>query len=430
MTPGTNETIMNVPPSALLADDNSRFGLRKSRIEQLKTEIMEKGEIIVPLDVERLSTPQDGVEFRIVDGHYRRECAVQLNKEVGAGLLLPIRIHDETDKVTRLKRQVSLNLQREDPSPMDMATAISQLFEEGVSRQDVRAIFRRSGGRKGDKVQDASNAYLNMMVSFLDFPKKIQNLIHERIIGTAAAYTLTKKPKGEWDNIVEKCMQDRENEAVAEEKAEEKLLEADKKAEEAKLKSEQLIKDKAAADEKLKLTAANLQKYHAEEVEKFAAAKNAKNNEEKKQLEEAFKAAQGNSKAALEAAQEAEKEAKKLQVKMENLQKAAAERAKKLADSRKAADKSAKSGDGKKPIGPKAIDKAANDVVKLTGPQMRQAVHEWALPGSFPKIKAIFEIVEQCFDSVYTPSQAYTLMGKITGESTKPNPITGKIAKK
>ncbi len=408
--------VINVTPDQLLANANSRFGLRKPRIEQLKQAILAAGEVIVPLDVEQLNEPVNGFEYRILDGHYRHAAATALNKEQNAGLTLPIRIGVELSNVDRLKRQVTINLDREDPSPMDMAVAIKGLLDEGVSRQEIRSLFRRSGGRKGTTVQDASNSYLNMTVSFLAFPKKIQSLIHERVMGTLAAYNLSKKPKEDWDEIIQKALQAREAEVEAEEKMEEKLLDVSRKEEESKAKVEQLAKDKEAAELKAKQSYAALDKANDVEMDKFKATKQAKDDAEKKAAEDAFKAAQLETKAATKAAEDAKKEADKYAEKLDKVKAQAAERAKKLADARKVEKKAEKKDKG---ITAKHIEKAAGGLKKLSAPEMREAVKEWALPGSLPKVAALAAIIMKCFDSELTPSQAYTEMGKITGESSK-----------
>lgn len=413
------EQIRMVDPSELLVDNVSRFGLRKARVEQLMLEIEEQGEVTTPLDVEELTAPVNSLNLRIVDGAYRQAAVARLNAEKNAGLKLPVRVHPESDSVTRLKRSISFNLNREDPSPMDMGVAIKALMDAGVPRQEIRDIYRRSGGRKGDKVQPASNSYINMMVSFLEFPKKIQNLIHDRVLGTAAAYTLTRKPKDKWDEIVNGALDEREKEEKLEVAADEKLLEGLRKEEAAKDKIETLRKEKEAAAEKLKTLAADLDAKAHLEVDAFKATKTAKDDAEKKALEEAFKARQAESAAATKAAEDAKKEAAKLADKLANAEKAVEERAKKLANAKKAAAKGGKK-DAK--IGPKHIENAAakagtGTLVKLNASQMREAVNDWALPGGEPAVVAsIFQIVKRCFDSEFTPAQAFKEMNALFAE--------------
>jgi hypothetical protein len=47
---------------------------------------------------------------------------------------------------------------------------------------------------------------------------------------------------------------------------------------------------------------------------------------------------------------------------------------------------------------------------------MRKAVADWALPGSFPKVREIALVIQDCFAGGSTPAQAYTKMAKLTGE--------------
>ena len=112
----TNEVLQLVTPDQLLVDDNSRFGLKKARLETLKESILQHGEVHTPLDVEELNEPINGKKYRVVDGHYRTQAATELTK-TGTPISLPIRVHPEGDPTVRLKRQISFNVSREDPTP-------------------------------------------------------------------------------------------------------------------------------------------------------------------------------------------------------------------------------------------------------------------------------------------------------------------------
>jgi hypothetical protein len=73
---------------------------------------------------------------------------------------------------------------------MDKAFAMKRMRDAGIPMIDIRTAFATVGGRKGQKIQEASNAHVNMIMSFLDFPKAIQNKIHDGIIPIWAAHQL------------------------------------------------------------------------------------------------------------------------------------------------------------------------------------------------------------------------------------------------
>jgi hypothetical protein len=403
-----------VPPSVLVGDENSRFGLKRSRIETMKVSILEMGGILVPLEVEPLEAPVNGVQYRITDGHYRHAAATELAKEYD-NILCPIIVQSSGETpVDRLKRQTAFNYEREGLSPMDIGTAAKAMMDAGLSRAEIRGVFKRSGGRKGAKVQDLSNSMLNIYMSFLEFPKDIQKKIHEGIIGAAAGYTLTKKPRDKWADIVAACEKEREEELKEEESREEKYLEDLKKQAEAEAKAAEV--KKAAAEAKAKVEeAAKLKSAKVEAETQALAVLRTATPETKKAAEETFKAAGADAVGAVKALEEATKEAQKAEAKLQKYNEEAEARRKKLEALRKASDKPAK------PIGPAQIDKAAKKagstgVVKLTAGEMRIYLNEWALPGSV-KVQKIAQIILRAFDSEITSGQAYTEMLKVTGES-------------
>jgi hypothetical protein len=421
MTTELNQgTPLSVAPGLLVGDINSRFALKRSRIETMKASIIERGGIMVPLEVEPLEAPLNGAKYRITDGHYRHAAVTELLKDYD-GLECPIIVREVVEgetAVERLKRQTAFNYEREGLSPMDIAVAAKSMMDAGESRAAIRAVFKRGGGRKGAKVQDLSNAALNMYVSFLDFPKDIQKKVHDGLIGVAAAYKLTLKPKEKWAEIVSACEKDREDELKAEEEREDRYLDSLKKDEEkAKALTEAAEAAKAAkakADEAAKLKSAKVEAETAA-LAVFRAA----TGEEKKKAEESFKAAGADAVGAVKALEEATKEAQKADAKLKKYNDEAEARKKKLEAIRSgASDKPAK------PIGATQVDKAAkkvggSDKVKLNATDMRKAVEEWALPGTAPTVQKIAAIIMQCFNSDLTPAQAYTEMAKVTGEGSK-----------
>jgi hypothetical protein len=321
--------------------------------------------------------------------------------------------------VSRTKQQISENWDRTDMTPMDMAVAIDELLNpadgsEGMKKVDIRKTFSRAGGRKGLTMQPLSNAMLNIYLDFLEFPKNIQNLIHEGKLGVGKAYKLTLRPKEEWAAIVAKAEADRDAEITAEEKMEENFLASEKKAAEseakAKADAEALVNatkvaELAKQDAQAKLDA-------AAEAYKVAQAVPAKDKDKKKVAEEQFKAREIEAKAAEKTSTEADKTADKLRVKTENNTKLAAERAQKLADARKAAA----SAPGKKLDTDSAAATINGGKVALKGPEMMKVAETLALPGSFPKVAMIGAALVRCYKSEITDTQLLSELGYITGE--------------
>jgi ParB/RepB/Spo0J family partition protein len=430
MTP-TTETLLQVPPEQLVGDDNARFGLIQARIDAMAESILQEGGIQTPLTVE---VTDDADVYRITDGHYRHAAATKLNTE-GAGLLCPVIVRTMEDPIRRLKYQLMTNLERQDMTPMDKAAAISKLLEAGVPRAEIRNIFRTVGGRKGMKNQPLSNSMLNIMVSFLDLPKPIQQKIHEGSIGVAAAYEITKVAPDKRAAVLQRAEEDRAAEEAKAAKEEEKFLEAERKEAERNQKEKEqeelVLKQKAAleaAEEQVRLKAEAATAAHA------LTRKGAKDDETKSLLTRAFKDAEA---AATAAEKEREKIAKELAKAQEKLVTAAAqakERAKKLELARKQAEKDAKN---KKTVGPTDIRKAAvaagGEAKPLNAADMRRAVDEWALDGGNPKALSIGRAIKACFSGepgCPTPAQVYKIMLIATGESItqKPKPGVAKSA--
>jgi hypothetical protein len=416
------QTIMMLPPEALLVGDNIRFSLKKYRIDSLAQSITDLGGVTTPLKVTKLtngSTGPNGEQYMVREGNYRRAAVVKLNKD-GAGVLLPCIVEEEgaASGVERLDRQLSENMDREDMSPMDMASTIQKYLALGVSRKDIRNRFQRPGGRKGLSMQPLSNSMLNIYVSFLQFPKAVQNKIHDGVLGVAAAYELSKSPRDKWEKILERAESNRQSTMDQEQKDEESYEADQAKTLEAEAKS----KEQKAAIEEAEKTAAALQKESEAKVtaaaEAYATAKKIKDKEEKKAAEEAWKALEADSKEAERAALKAATEASKLREKADKSAAVARERAEKLAAARKA-----------QATGPAdikaAVAQETNGLVKLNGSQMRKVIEDLNLPGSYPLVRLIGYSILRCFNSDITDAQLVSELGFITRER-KEKPKTWK----
>lgn len=422
----TTQTVTMLPPEALLADRNARFGLKKFRVQSLADSIVDLGGVQTALKVTALPEPgPHGETFRIREGHYRHAAVMQLNKS-GAGLQLPCIVEETaTEGVDRIKRQLAENLERNDMSPMDMAVAMKELLDLGLAKVDIRQIFSRPGGRKGIAMQPLSNSMLNIYVSFLEFPKDVQNKIHDGRLPVTAAMELYEKA---WDDstgkldtaksarILESAESDRQDEINKEEKLENNFLTNQQKADAAKAKAEDEAKAIKAAEE-LAAKAAETVKAKIDEANVAYATANAvpkADKEAKEKALEAFKAKEKETKAAEKAQAEAEATALKLKEKAAKNAELAAERAKKLADARKEADAKAKT------VTKEGIQKAAakdsGGYVALTGPQARKMLTELQLPGPYPKVQRIAAAILRAFDGITTDSQLVSELGWITGE--------------
>ena len=407
----TNEQVLQLDPSVVLADSNVRFSLKAPRVEALAEEITAIGRVHTPLLIEPLAEVVNGCQYRVTDGHYRKAAVELLNKS-GAALTLPCIVRSPEEGVNRLKLQLSCNKDRENLSPMDRAIAIKQLKDAGVPVIEIRKMFSVPGGRKGGvKVAPASNSFINMHLSFLEFPKKIQEKIHageQGGIGVLAAYRLSKAPRDKWEAIIQEAETEREEQIKREAADEEKLLAQEKKAQETVEKEKKLKEDLEAA----KKAAAEASQAIDAKNDAAAAAYAAHNKmvgtsypdkspeaEAKKKAFEALQAAEQELKDTKKAAEDAKKEATKLEERLKKQAQQAEERAKRL----KELQKKGKADKNKK--GPTAndIDKAsaklgAGNYVPLNATQMREFVKLVCTPGGSEKVR----LVGRIFDSVFT----------------------------
>lgn len=406
-----------LPPEALLANKNIRFGLKKYRIDSMAQSILDIGKVEANLKVEPLSEPgPNGEKFLVRDGHYRHAAASKLNKE-GASVMLPCEIEAATNENDRSKLQITANIEREDMSPMDMAVAIDRLIKERMAKVEISKLFSRPGGRKGLAMQPLSNAMLNIYLSFLEFPKKVQGYVHDGILQVADAYKLAQRvktgvvTKEQFDAIIADAEAERQALMDFEDKLGAKLEEDEKKKadEDAKAKANQeaLEKAKALADK------AQEDAEKALEVAAYAlkAKSQAKTPEEKAAANEAFKAQEAAAKTAEKAASDAAKEAQKLADKEAKRQADADERRKKLEDARKADSKKTPKLDTEK-----STKKVTSGSVSLSLADFREEVRALCLPGSFPKVRLIALVIQKRLTGMGTPQSFTSELAYITGE--------------
>ena len=403
--------ILQLDPNTILADDNTRFNLKESRIMSLAESILSQGGVIEPIEVEPLAESNNGFTHRLTLGFYRHAAVKYLNTTQAAGLTIPAVLHVTANPTERLKRQLAENIERENQSPMDSAIAIKRLFDAGLSRMDVRQMFSRPGTRKGakGKPEPASNAFVNMMLSFLELPKTVQEKIHQGVVGVAAAYQLTKVDKDKQAQILEQAEEERQRQLEREEKDEEKFLTQEKKAQESQEKLQTVKIALDAAESKAKQANETLEQKTNLTAELFKTAKGKHNTpKDKKAAESAFKELERQRVIAEADATEAQKEYEKAQVAYDKLTDVKQVKAKKVAEER-AKKAQVKAGDVTKAAKQAG---AAQGAVPLTGAEMRKVVIELALPGGDPKVIAIGKAFESCFAGVTTPKQLYKELEK------------------
>lgn len=411
--------MVQLDPAVILADDNSRFGLKQSRIESLAADILQTGRVREAVEVIPISNA-NGHSYRLLTGFYRHAAILLLNKD-GAGLTLPATVVGEVDPAEKVRLQITENTERENMSPMDMAIAMQRLMDAGLSRIKIREMFpRESTSKRGGKPQPASNAWLNIHLSFLKFPEKIQKLIHNGDLGVAAAYELTRVSSDKWDKVLEHAQAERTKFLEREDRDEEKYLKEERvaadlqaKADEAKKKLEE-AEAQAKEDEAKYTTVAEKAKaaYEATQQKGLDA-------KSKKERQNAFTEAEKERKALETKSQASTTTAtrvKEIQTKTAEL---AQEKAAKLKEARSLktpAQSKAKAVSGVD------VKKAAQEVGAGSGPvmlnasEMRKIVAELALPGSNMKITEIGVALQQCFMGVTTDKQLYKALEKVVGK--------------
>lgn len=405
-----------VAPSKVLADDNSRFGLKRSRLDSLSASILDAGGVLVPVLVEPLKPPVNGHDYKLIAGFYRHAAVEKLNKEQNAGLLLPIVVRTPADGTERLKTQLAENMERENMSPMDDAVAIKRLMDAGVPRIEIRKMFARPGGKKGVTIAPASNAWVNIVLRFLELPKAIQEKIHDGRIGFEAAYELGKVPADKRAAVVERAEASRLRQIEIEEKDEEKYLTAESKLAEALDKEKEAVSKvdetkttitaaEAVVEEKRAILKAIQKEPYLELDEKGKTA-----------LKEKLKAAEAEEKAAIKLAKDAKNALAKLHETAKKAAETAAEQKAKLDAARKAPAKKAA------PIGKSEVVKAAKaegvdtGLQPLNASEVRLMAKDISKCKEWPKVAAIGAAFLACMDSKLTTKQAMATLAEITGE--------------
>jgi ParB family chromosome partitioning protein len=407
-------------PGVILADDNTRYGLKQSRIESLAKSIVERGGVLEPVEVELLQPASNGHQYRLTTGFYRHAAVTNLNTTQAAGLTIPAIVRPMPTAQERLRRQLAENMERENQSPMDTAVAIRRLMDSGLSRMEIREIFSRPGGRKGNKLQPASNSFLNIHLNMLDLPKGIQTKIHEGLVGTAAAIELTKVPAEKRSAVLEAAENARQRDLEREERDEEKLLAQEKKVTEERKKRDELATEAQKATELAATTLATFNaavattsQLHTASIGKHPdaaskkAARKAFVDSEKQRL-----VAEADNVAAQEKAEAAQKKLTEYDTRVAT--KAAALKAAKAT----APTGATKKGDA---VGPQDVKKAAKEAgatttaVPLNKAEIIKLVTALALPGGSANVISIAKVLIRAFAGELTEDQTNKELIRIVG---------------
>jgi hypothetical protein len=419
----TTEKLLNLTPDQILISDNIRFGLKPYRLERLKEEIQRDGRINTPIEVQPLD--KETGKYLLTAGEYRVTAVSELNK-MGAGMTIPARIIPVENALQRKLRQISENSERENLSPIERAMAMRQLEALGASKMDIRKTFAAPGGRKGLKVQPASNSHINNSLAMLDFPKDIQRKIHDGLIGSAAAYELSKLPKDKWQDVLDRIEAERIKTLDREDKEEETLLKTMREAEEQQAEAAKAAAELTAVQTAAEATAAALVASKKALTDAFTATQAAKVKEEKDAAEKAFKEA----KAAAKEAETANSQAAKDLAKLEDKRKALAEKAeaarKRIEDARAA--KGAKAPAPEAKVSQSAVRKAAKaegvapKLVALNSGEKTEAIKTLVYSGK-PKTKVIGEAILACFEGKLTDGQMLMAVSKVLEEESTGRPV-------
>lgn len=403
-----SEQIVNLDPAKVLADDNSRFGLKPTAVSTLMESILEHGGVMEPVEVEPLEKNKEGFTHRLTYGFQRHAAVSRLNMEQNAGLTLPAIVRETEGGAARTRRQIAENNARETMSPMDKAVAIKKLLDSGVEKPEIRRIFASAGGRKGNTVAPMSNAMLNILLNLLDLPKSIQEKIHSGLVGVEAAYMLGKVPADKRTAVMERAEANRLAQIEAEEKDEEKFLNAEKRVEESVTKVAEAAKQADEAKAEIEQAEANLaEKVKARKAVKMAVAE--KDGPADKDDVERMKAAEADEKAAHKLLKDAKNKLAKALETRSKAQETVEEVKAKLEESRKAAKKKG----SKATIGKQDVKKAAAEEGTKTGyvalniGDIRQAIKDMSAGklDADDRVAAIAQVFKDCFDGKDTEKQ-------------------------
>lgn len=416
---------LQLKPEQIQADDNTRFTLKRSSIDQMKASILERGRVLEPVLVVALAAPTNGKTHRLIAGFVRHASVEELNAKEQAGLTIPVEVLDPTDDLDRIRMQIEENLIRSEQSPMDKATAMKRLMDLGVERKEVRRIFGTVRGKKATSPTPISNASLNIYLNMLDLPKTIQEKIHSGAVGIEASYELGKVSPDKRAAVLARAEAKIQDQLDIEEKDEKQFLTQASKVEEkqaeavaAMTEAEQVTGEIAGARTNVTTTLETLrsiQKAPMGDGRTYLEL----TPEEKAGVSEKLKAAEQDHKSAVNILKAAENKAVKLKAKAKTAEEKAADARARLENARKSASKGKKLSKGK--IGGKDVKVAAKaegedtGAVPLSASEMRQAIKDVS-NSKFQRVAFIGKGFLQMMNGIGTAKILMEELAKLTGE--------------
>jgi DNA repair exonuclease SbcCD ATPase subunit len=322
---------------------------------------------------------------------------------------------------------LSENVDRKTLSPMDTGAAIKAMLDAGFTRLQVRETFKRPSGPKANVLQPASNAWVNMMQSFLDLPKPIRDKIHSGIIGVAAAYELTKLPLDRQAEVVAAAEAELARQIEKDEKEEEKFLKSHTKLEEATKAEAETEKKLDDATAELEITERALALKEEEQAIAFKNLKKAeqsKDREAKKAAKEAFDALDADVKGLAKKRTTLAGERVKLTAAKEKVATSLGELRKRLEEGRKPSAKAPR-----KAIGSGDVKKAAKETgagsehVAPTLSEIRKTMDELSLAPQ-PKLSMIGTSLKKYITGVIPQGALLRELLVFTGEKSTPKKTT------
>jgi hypothetical protein len=400
------EVLLLLNPDQLVTTGNARFSILKFHVDELASLIEADGQVNTPIEVEALAAdaPEvlEGFTHRVTVGFHRVEAVKKLRAK-GLDILIPARVIQTVDAKDRLHRQISENHDRQSLSPMDEGNMMKQMMDLGYSRMDIRNAFKVNKGKKGAAMTACSNSYLNITMSFLDFPKPIQERIHDGRLGRSAAMEFQKYPKDKWGDMLEAADNARLKAFEKEEELDLKWETKHKKELESATKVETISAEltKAEADAAAAEAArVSLVKAEAEAVV-LSRSKHVDVDAKKKANEVLAKASQASKAAQIEAAKK-EKEVVALRKKADAIKAKVEEAKKKVADAKAAGSTTPAKGPNA-PTSSAEVHAAAKAVnakpIKdeaLNFTALKAALRDLVKPCESVKVNGILKAIESC----------------------------------
>lgn len=188
-------TALEIPLDLIRVDENlnlRRFGARATKLKELVESIKVNG-LINPLTVRELTEEEkaagtESQQYMLITG-FQRVKALRLLQEEGMGVeTVPVSLRNGNSNPLHLN--LAENLDRNELSPLDEASALKTLVDSGESIKDAVGHFRKSP------------AWGSLTLKYLELRPDIQKKIHEGKISVRVARTLPVLGEAEQDELI------------------------------------------------------------------------------------------------------------------------------------------------------------------------------------------------------------------------------------